>query len=268
MTRSHLGAGVILALFAAATAAPPSAAPPAPSAPAAPPAPATAGTADAPTAGKQRPGKFEKQVTVTYKSDYLLYLPLDYGKEPEKKWPLIVFLHGSGERGNDLNAVKIHGPPKVVEKRYLPFVILSPQCPAGEWWRPESVMALTDEIIAKYKCDPDRVYLTGLSMGGFGVWETAIRYPDRFAAIAPICGGGNPFRAPELKNVPVWAFHGELDRAVPISQTAHMVAVLKQAGGNVRFTRYPQAEHDSWTVTYDNRELYSWFLEHKRGERK
>jgi predicted peptidase len=233
---------------------------------AAPAPPTTAPAADNAVAGKQRPGKFEKQVTVTRKSNYLLYLPTDYGKEPDKKWPLIVFLHGSGERGENINDVKVNGPPKIVEKRYMPFVVLSPQCPAGQWWRPEEVMAVTDEIIAKYKCDPDRVYLTGLSMGGFGTWDTAIAYPDRFAAIAPVCGGGNPFRAPELKNVPVWAFHGELDRAVPISQTANMVSVLQQVGGKVRFTRYPLAQHDCWTITYDNRELYTWFLQHKRGQ--
>ena len=256
--RTHLGVGaVIFALFASAPAAAP---PPTEKGPAPPARPATT----APAAGKQAPAKFEKQVTVTYKSNYLLYLPPEYGKDPAKKWPLIVFLHGSGERGNDLNAVKIHGPPKVVERRPLPFVILSPQCPAGEWWRPEMVMALTDEIIAKYEVDPDRVYLTGLSMGGFGTWDTAIRYPDRFAAVAPICGGGNRFQVPVLKDVPVWAFHGKLDRAVPIAESANMCAVLQQAGGNVRLTAYPQAEHDAWTVTYDSRELYDWFLQHKR----
>jgi predicted peptidase len=136
------------------------------------------------------------------------------------------------------------------------------------WWKPDEVMALTDEIIAKYKVDPDRVYLTGLSMGGLGTWETAVEYPDRFAAIAPVCGWGNPFRAPELKNVPVWAFHGVRDPAVPIAMHEQMVSVLKQVGGDVRFTRYPQAEHDAWTPTYDNRELYAWFLQHKRGEKK
>jgi predicted peptidase len=267
MTRTHIGVAAVFTLIAAASAAPPAPAPtparPPKAAPAAPPAP------DAPAAGRQSPAKFEKQVTKTVRSNYLLYLPPDYGKDPQKKWPLLVFLHGMGERGNNLNDVKVHGPPKEIARgRVLPFVVVSPQCPSGEWWRPDVVMALTDEIIARYNCDPDRVYLTGLSMGGFGTWETAIAYPDRFAAIAPVCGGGNPFRAPELKNVAVWAFHGALDRAVPPSQTENMVGVLKQAGGNPRYTRYPQAEHDSWTVTYANRELYAWLLEQKRGGNK
>ena len=254
MTRSHIAVGLVLALITVAAAAPPAA-------PKAAPAPTSA-----PAPGKQEPQKFEKQVTVTYKSNYLLYLPPEYGKEPDKKWPLIVFLHGSGERGTDLNAVKTHGPPKVVERRSLPFVVLSPQCPSGDWWRPEEIMALTDEIIAKYKLDRDRVYLTGLSMGGFGTWDTAIAYPDRFAAIAPVCGSGNPYRAPALKNVPTWVFHGEQDQAVPVAASAQMVSVLKQVGGEVKFTRYPNVGHDSWTQTYAHRALYDWFLQHKRGQ--
>ena len=126
---------------------------------------------------------------------------------------------------------------------------------------------MLDEIQGKYKVDPDRVYLTGLSLGGFGTWETATQHPERFAAIAPICGGGRPFMARRLKNLPAWVFHGEKDPVVPIKRSEEMVEALKAAGGDVKFTRYPEAQHDSWTETYNNPQLYEWFLQHKRGEK-
>ena len=128
------------------------------------------------------------------------------------------------------------------------------------------MIALLDDVIEKYKVDPDRVYLTGLSMGGFGTWQTAMEYPDRFAAIAPVCGGGNPFQLDTIKHIPVWVFHGEKDKNVPISMSAQMVGVLQLLKADVRFTRYPDAGHDAWTATYDNKALYDWFLQHKRGQ--
>ena len=227
----------------------------------------TAAPASKPSGGQQQPAKLDRKVTVTVKANYLLYLPKGYGKDPAKKWPVILFLHGSGERGENLDLVKLHGPPKVLEQGMdLPFVVVSPQCPSDKWWEPATVVALLDEVIEKYNVDPDRAYLTGLSMGGFGTWDTAIAYPDRFAAIAPICGVGNPYRAPALRNVPTWVFHGEKDDRVPVAASAQMVGVLKQVGGNVKFTRYPDAGHDSWTQTYAHRALYDWFLQHKRGQ--
>ena len=221
--------------------------------------------------GQQRDARLKKQITVDVDMNYLLYLPEGYGKEEnkDKKWPVIMFLHGSGERGSDLGRVKVHGPPKIVEqadrKKDFPFIVVSPQCPEGKWWEPEVLVALLDDVAATYAVDTDRVYLTGLSMGGFGTWETATAYPDRFAAIAPICGGGNKYRVPALKDVPTWVFHGEDDGAVPIAASEEMVNALKTAGGDVQFTRYPGVGHDSWTPTYDNPELYAWFLKHTRG---
>ena len=218
--------------------------------------------------GEQQAEKLKKQIVREVNLDYLLFLPPDYGKEQGKKWPLMIFLHGAGERGSDVNKVKIHGPPKIVEqKKDFPFILVSPQCPEGKGWEPEEVIALLDEIQAKYKVDPDRVYLTGLSMGGFGTWETATQYPERFAAIAPICGGGRTFMARRLKNTPTWVFHGEKDPVVPIKRSEEMVDALKSAGGDVKFTRYPEAGHDSWTESYNNQALYDWFLQHKRGEK-
>jgi len=225
--------------------------------------------ADEPKPGEQQAEKLKKQIVREVNLDYLLFLPQDYGKEQGKKWPLMIFLHGAGERGSDVNKVKTHGPPKVVEqKKDFPFILVSPQCPEGQGWEPEEVIALLDEIQGKYKVDPDRVYLTGLSMGGFGTWETATQHPERFAAIAPICGGGRPFMARRLKSLPTWVFHGEKDNVVPIKRSEEMVEAVKAAGGDVQFTRYLEAGHDSWTESYNNPKLYEWFLSHTRGEKK
>jgi predicted peptidase len=178
---------------------------------------------------------------------------------------LLLFLHGAGERGADLKGVRRHGPPKLIEQgQEFPFIVVSPQCPDGEWWRAEVLAALLDEIERRYRVDSRRIYATGLSMGGFGTWALAITYPDRFAAIAPICGGGHPWAVARIKNVPVWAFHGTADKVVPCRRSQEMVDALRRAGGTVRFTRYPGVDHDSWTATYANPKLYEWFLQHQR----
>jgi len=211
----------------------------------------------------QQEKQFEKEIAVKVKMNYLLFLPEGYEKA-EKPWPLILFLHGAGESGDDLQKVKIHGPPKIVEtKRDLPFIVVSPQSP-GRGWNAETLIALLDDVVAKYKVDKDRIYLTGLSMGGFGSWTLAAAYPDRFAAVVPICGGGNPADAKRLKDLPIWVFHGAKDPVVPLARSEAMVNALKEAGGNVKFTVYPDAGHDSWTATYDNPELYKWMLEQRR----
>jgi predicted peptidase len=195
---------------------------------------------------------------------YLLFLPADYEKA-EKPFPLILFLHGAGERGDDLSKVKKHGPPKIVEtKKDFPFIVVSPQAPLRGGWQNKSLLALLDEIEGKYKVDKDRVYLTGLSMGGYGTWRLAAAAPERFAAIVPICGGGDPKSAEKLKGLPIWVFHGAKDNAVPLKRSEDMVKALKDAGHEVKFTIYPNAGHDSWTETYNNPELYKWLLSHKR----
>jgi predicted peptidase len=214
---------------------------------------------------RQKPQHLERQVTVTL--DYLLYLPPDY--EQKDSWPLMVFLHGAGERGSDLQKVKAHGPAKLIEQgRDFPFIIVSPQCPAGQWWPVLSreIISLIDEMMERYKVDPNRVYLTGLSMGGYGTWAAASSFPDRFAAIVPICGGGRPFMAASLKRVPVWAFHGAKDPVVPLAESEKMVEAVNRAGGHAKLTVYPEAEHDSWTQTYENPELYEWLLSHRRQQ--
>jgi predicted peptidase len=224
-------------------------------------------------AGSQAARHFETQRTITY--DYLLYLPPDYGQDPAKKSPVILFLHGAGERGTDVNEVARHGPPKLLKdsKTELPlknFIVISPQCPAGRWWQAMDVLAFFDEMMAHLDhADPDRVYLTGMSMGGFGTWEIATIAPEKFAAIAPVCGGSNPLFAGLLKQIPIWIFHGDKDPIIPVQRSIEMNDALKKAKADVRFTRYPNATHDSWTATYNNPELYTWFLSHslsKRGD--
>ena len=163
-----------------------------------------------------------------------------------------------------------HGLPRVIERgNRLPFIVASPQCPTGEWWDADALGALVDEVEERHAVDPDRIYVTGLSMGGYGTWRLAQAQPERFAAIAPVCGGGNPTRASAIKHLPIWVFHGAKDEVVRPRESEQMVEALRAAGATeVRFTVYPEAGHDSWTVTYDNPELYEWFLAHRRRSRQ
>lgn len=225
------------------------------------------------TGARQSSHSFKSEIRRTLKAQYLLYLPTGHA-ESKQQWPLMLFLHGAGERGDDLEKLKIHGPPKLIarEGREFPFVVVSPQCPEYGWWSNEAQIemlnALLNHIVDRYRIDPNRIYVTGLSMGGFGTWSLALRYPDRFAAIAPICGGGDPRDAPRIGHLPVWAFHGAKDNVVALEKSQEMVDALKKAGNNVKFTIYPEDGHDSWTKTYNNLELYEWFLEHRRIEKK
>ncbi len=220
---------------------------------------------------KQQNKTLNAQVSV--KLNYLLYLPENY--DQQESWPVLLFLHGSGERGNDLEKVKIHGPAKLIEQgKEFPFIVVSPQCPEGYWWEPIELVALLDEISCNYKVDNKRVYVTGLSMGGFGTWRLAAYAPQRIAAIAPICGGGEPYWARRIGPIPVWAFHGGKDKGVPPERSLIMIEALKKVKTNPKFkaadnptpkiTIYPNAGHDSWTETYNNPALYEWFLQQKK----
>jgi predicted peptidase len=203
---------------------------------------------------------------IDYRLHYLLYLPPDYKEGSGKTWPLLLSLHGAGERGDDLALVAKHGPPKRIEAGAdFPFIVVSPQCPEETWWEPAPLAALLDQLGGRLAVNPDRVYGTGLSMGGFGTWRMALTEPERFAAIAPICGGGEPLLAGRIADLPVWAFHGAKDDVVPLSRSEDMVTALRDAGGDPKFTVYPEAEHDAWTETYENEELYDWLLSHRRG---
>ena len=252
----------------------------------------------------QSVASFKGTITKTIGYEYLLSLPTGYDAADSKQWPVILFLHGSGERGTDPWLVAKHGPPKLIrgdtssanpagngpttaavttearaqsepaaEQLRKNFIVVSPQCPAGAGWDDDAVLALLDEAIAKHKADPRRIYLTGLSMGGYGAWSVGLKYPERFAAIVPICGGGqyvDVLRSSRDKkaaflSLGVWAFHGAKDSSVSPEESERMVAALRKAGvTDLDLTVYPEAKHDSWTETYANPELYTWLLKHQR----
>ncbi|MCX6954853.1 MAG: prolyl oligopeptidase family serine peptidase [Verrucomicrobia bacterium] len=265
---------------------------------------ALAGASFVTAAETQTVESFKKTITKTVGYQYLLSLPTGYDPAGEKTWPVILFLHGSGERGSDPWKVAVHGPPKLLRgdvpaptpapgapaptpetaearARRLEsaaflkanFIVVSPQCPAGPWWDDDAVLALLDEVMAKHKTDAHRIYLTGLSMGGYGTWSVGLKYPERFAAIVPICGGGSSVdvrrtgrdKKAALTSLGVWAFHGAKDPTVPLEESETMVATLKKAGvTDLQLTVYPEAKHDSWTETYNQPELYTWLLKHRR----
>ena len=206
--------------------------------------------------------------------NYWLFLPSSYGKDPQKKFPLILFLHGAGTRGTDINLVKFEALPQILDfTPDFPFIVVSPQLTnqGGDdyWFREkptESVMTLLDEVQSTYAVDPKRVYLTGVSIGGNGAWVYGLQHPGRFAALVPVMGfvgdtGGTyvPENICHLKSVPVWAFHGAKDSIVPLQAEQDLVDALKACGGNVQFTVYPDGDHDiSGRVYNNNQELFEW----------
>lgn len=210
---------------------------------------------------RQTVNHFEKEIKITLPANYLLYLPKDYNASNEN-FPLVLFLHGAGERGTDIEKVKTHGLPKLINQgKDFPFIVVSPQCPDNIFWNIDILIALLNDVVAKYRVDTNRIYVTGLSMGGHGTWELAMRQPNRFAAIAPVCGWADTSKACSIAHIPIWVFHGAKDVVVPIAASEQMVDKLKSCGANVKFTVYPEANHDSWTETYNNDELYKWLLE-------
>ena len=224
-------------------------------------------TASLAFADTQTPASYSGDVVIKVSYNYLLSKPASYEADTTKKWPLVIFLHGSGERGDDLELLKKHGPPKLIAAgQKFPAVIASLQCAPNSLWNPHGVKAVTDHLIKTERIDPNRVYLTGLSMGGFGTWDTAFEYPDTYAAIAPICGGAGVrwIMTERIKHLPAWIFHGDKDSAVPVEFSHKMHDALKKIGAPVKLTIYPGIGHDSWTQTYDTPEFWSWLFEQKR----
>ena len=198
--------------------------------------------------------------------DYLrlIHLPDGYEKD-QRRWPLILFLHGSGERGTDLNRLQVQGPQGYINKGHsLPFIVVTPLCPADEWWDARRLARLLDQIEAAYRVDPKRIYVTGLSMGGFGSFDFAATYPDRVAAIAPLSGGEDPDLAQRLRKMPAWIFHGADDDVVPTRLSVDLAHAMQKLGAPVKLTIYPGVGHGDWDVTYRNPALYSWFLAHSK----
>ncbi|MFN7876549.1 MAG: dienelactone hydrolase family protein [Pirellula sp.] len=216
---------------------------------------------------------------------YRLLKPMGY--EFGKKYPLLVFLHGAGERGADNVITLKHGAREFVKedrRKQYPAYILIPQCPSEAKWSntdwsqdssmlPEnasdsmqSLKELIDEMVENAGVDSDRILLTGLSMGGYGTWDAIARYPGFFAAAAPICGGGDPSTVNRFAGLPIWCFHGAKDSVVKVSRSREMVEAIKKTGAQIRYTEYPDAEHDSWTTTYANPEFYSWIFTQKKSK--
>jgi predicted peptidase len=220
-------------------------------------------------------GKYAAQWTGSFeKGNFAGELPFQMRvpKDLEKgvKVPLLIFLHGSGERGNDNQRQLKHDPTRLAPADVFtknPMIVVAPQCPAGQFWGGaplESVIHLVKDLQKELPVDPERIYLTGLSMGGYGTWGALAMEPGLFAAAVPICGGGDPKAARKFAKVPIWAFHSEGDPVVNVENTRAMIAALKQAGGEPKYTEYRDDLHDSWTQTYKNPDLWEWLLGQKR----
>ena len=207
---------------------------------------------------------FAASLTLEVELPYRTYLPNDYSSNGPG-FPLLMFLHGAGERGSDLKALTNTALPKHIEEgMVLPFVTVCPQCPEGSWWNTDALAALLEHSQEFYNIDASRIYLTGLSMGGRGTWQLADRISDKLAAIASICPPFFFVNPANFLHLPIWCFHGVMDSVVPVNDSVKMVRMLRGAGCNVRFTTYADADHDSWTETYTNPELYEWLLSHQR----
>lgn len=196
---------------------------------------------------------------------YLLYLPKDYEKEDNNKWPLLVYLHGKSSRGYNLEKIKKYGPPHLISKGWeFPFIVVSPQCPPDRnWSKDDWFPILYKELSSKYRIDEKRIYLTGMSMGGCGVWMLAMKHPEYFAAVIPLCGWWSTKNIEAMKEIPVWAFHGALDKIVPPKKTEEMVEALRKVGGKVKYTKLTGEGHSIHKV-YENKEIYEWLLMHKK----
>jgi predicted peptidase len=196
---------------------------------------------------------------------YVLFVPHSYtGETP---YPLILFLHGAGETGTDghRQAETGLGPAIKKRERSFPFITIFPQSQRRSWLAgrsdAERALAILDEIQHKYRVDPKRVYLSGLSMGGYGTWSLAAKFPARWAAIVPVCGGGDPKNGAKIKDIPCWCFHGAADPTVPVKASREMIAALKAVGGQPKYTEYPGVKHNSWDRAYNTKDLYAWLLE-------
>ena len=200
-----------------------------------------------------------------YNFNYVKYLPKDY--DENKKYPLVFFLHGAGERGDDLDVASRHGFMKHVRENgaEYPFIFIGPQCPADKFWGcyTESLLAFLDYICETLPIDTERVYLTGLSMGGTGTWMLAMAAHERFAAIAPICGSGICWYGGVLVKTPIMVYHGDCDEIVPIQNSIEMISSVNKRGGNAQIEILYGVKHNAWDVAYAGEKLYTWLLSHK-----
>ncbi|WP_066196247.1 MULTISPECIES: carboxylesterase family protein [Gracilibacillus] len=217
------------------------------------------------------------------KLPYLFHAPEQVLQGEQGEWPLVLFLHGAGERGDNLEMVTYHGFASKMtepENQDAPFIFVAPQCGEDAYWTEElSVLSgLLDEMIAHYPVDEQRIYLTGLSMGAIGAWNLALQQPERFAAMVPVCGALRlpehraeefpqtfskkdiPQQLEKLQDLPIWAFHGEEDDVVPVEETTTMIDYLKRFNNQVQLTVYPGVGHDSWVPAFQEKRLYTWLF--------
>lgn len=239
-------------------------------------------TQSAPASGSDEPTKTATGFlykTLTFEHEtyaYGVYIPPDY--TPDRPWPVILFLHGSGERGDDGLLQTDVGIGRAIRHnhRAIPAIVVMPQCrDKHDWVGPMSQLALRciEQTSREYYLDPDRLYLTGLSLGGQGAWNLAARLPDRFAAVVPVCGfaelgpptGLATRLAEHLTKVPIWCFHGDEDKAVPVEKGREMVEAVREAGGNIQYTEVKGGTHNVWDRAYGDRELWRWLFAQKRG---
>ncbi len=204
---------------------------------------------------------------------YQLLSPAAAAEPGDQKFPLVLFLHGAGERGADNQAQLKHGTSNFAKadvREKFPCYVAAPQCSTGKWWNTQAdvLVELIADLQKQHRIDPDRIYVTGLSMGGFGTWELLAQNPQLFAAAAPICGGGDPSKAAGYASVPIWVFHGDKDTAVRPELSRAMVDALKKAGGSPKYTEYPGVGHDSWTATYSDPAFMEWMFAQKRNSSK
>lgn len=237
--------------------------------------------------------RFETQFSEEISLQYFLTLPEGYGAAAEREggdaerqetgegWPLVIFLHGSGERGDDLDKVRKWGPLRQIDRGQAPdallnAIIVTPQCPNRSWWAGDNMLkaldGLLDETVSQYDVDKSRIYLTGLSMGGYGTWAWAGSRRDTFAAIVPICGGGSRWHGESVgrAKLPVWCFHGDNDPAVPLAESVAMMQQVWDAGHrgtDARLTVYPNTAHNSWAATYSDPAMWEWLFSHRRVDK-
>lgn len=208
------------------------------------------------------------EIVVNETLKYYLYFPEGYEAKADEKFPLLLFLHGGGESGDSLVTVKRNGPPKLIAQgKKFPFLILAPQNPyRNKWWNTRAVKQLLDTIVAHNAVDAERIYLTGLSRGGGAAWEMAVQYPGTFAAMAVVCGMAPvPYASWIDRELPIWVFHGDQDKSIPVAESDTMVTKLKEMGYNVQYTRYKGVGHDAWIQAYETDELYDWFAGQRKG---
>jgi predicted peptidase len=198
--------------------------------------------------------------------NYLLYLPKQYHKHAKEGYPLILFLHGSGESGTDISRVKAHGLPAYLDTcKSFPAIVVSPQCTdSRQGWNRYMLYDLLHKMFSRYNVDTNRVYITGLSMGAKGCWDMLTYYPELFAAAVPVCGWGDDRMIRRAKNVAIRIYHGEEDDVVPASYSIKMYETLKSNNGNVELVIYPKTKHDAWTRTYQDKDMYSWLWKQKK----